>query len=364
MTNDTPKIYEQDFFLWFSTWLKDKGLQFSKCGFKTGKGLGARHEIDLITGFWREPSYSGTKPPRWLYQIEIEEDGVRAVSPDTGVLNLGAINAAQEDKAGVVFRLAPLVRQEINDFLREDGFEVHALFVFPGATPKGSSSEPFNFDTSSGVLRFKGKTLPYIAAGLLGIQPRDTGLEITSGGHPHTITYGDVVEALAADIKAAPEGGETMPMPIFDLSREEELVRLKKTIGDAWAVGQVKSPVDPAVATEDDSDDDDGIVASESLEIPENTDLHGIDPSVYRQINAALASGKQHIMLYGPARHREDDARAMDRLDPDRRAMDSDHWLFRLEFAGYHRRLPTRGRRIGRIHSRCVIAQLRSSAHH
>ena len=30
------------------------------------------------------------------------------------------------------------------------------------------------------------------------------------------------------------------------------------------------------------------------------TDLLGIDPAVYRQINAALASGKRHIMLYGP----------------------------------------------------------------
>ena len=300
MTNDTPKIYEQDFFLWFSTWLKDKGLQFSKCGFKTGKGLGSRHEIDLTTGFWKEPTYSTTKPPRWLYQIEIEGDVVRAVSPETSASNLGAINTAQEDKAGVVFRLAPLVRQEINDFLREDGFEVHALFVFHGATPKGSSSEPFNFNTNSGVLRLKGKALPYIAAVLLGIRPRDTELAITPGGQLHTITYGDVIEALAADIKAAPEGGETVPMPVFDLSREDELDRLKRTIVDAWAAGQVKSSVDPTAATEDDLDDDDGIVAPESLQIPENTDLHGIDPSVYRQINAALASGKRHIMLYGP----------------------------------------------------------------
>ena len=300
MTKDTPKIYEQDFFLWFTTWLRDKGLQFSKCGFKTGKGLGARHEIDLNTGFWKEPTYSGTKPPRWLYQIEVEGDVVRAVSPGTGALNLGAINTAQEDKAGVVFRLVPLVRQEINDFLREDDFEVHALFVFFGATPRGSSSEPFNFDTNSGVLRFKGEVLPYIAAGLLGIQPRDTKMEITSGGQLYTIAYGDVIEALAADIKAAPEGGETGPMPVFDLSRADEVVRLKNTIGDAWAAEQVKSSVESAAAIEEDSDDDDGIVASESLEIPENTDLHGIDPSVYRQINAALASGKQHIMLYGP----------------------------------------------------------------
>ena len=51
-----------------------------------------------------------------------------------------------------------------------------------------------------------------------------------------------IIEALAADIKAAPEGGETVPMPVFDLSREDELDRLKRTIVDAWAAaGQVKS---------------------------------------------------------------------------------------------------------------------------
>ena len=54
------------------------------------------------------------------------------------------------------------------------------------------------------------------------------------------------------------------------------------------------------MTAEDDSNDEDGIVAPELREIPENTDLLGIDPSVYRQINAALKSGKQHIMLYGP----------------------------------------------------------------
>ena len=301
MTNDTPKIYENEFFLWFANWLKDKGLQFSKCGFKTGNGLGSRHEIDLTTGFWKEPAYSCTKPPRWLYQIETEADGVRAVNPVQSASNLGAINTAQEDKAGVVFRVVPLVRQGINDFLREDGFEVHAFFVFHGATPKGSSSEPFNFDTDSGVLRFKGNTQPYIAAGLLSIRPHETEVEITYGGQPRTITYGEIVEALAADIKAAPEGGVSVPMPVFDLSRKDELDRLKQTISDAWAAaGQVKLSVVPTVATEDELDDDDGTVAPESLEIPENTDLLGVDPAVYRQINAALKSGKRHIMLYGP----------------------------------------------------------------
>ena len=169
------------------------------------------------------------------------------------------------------------------------------------------------------------------------------------------------MEALAADIKYAPEGGVTvpMPMPIFDLSQKDEFDRLKKTIYDAWAASLVKPSVVTTVTAEDDSNDEDGIVAPELREIPENTDLLGIDPSVYRQINAALKSGKQHIMLYGPPRHWQDNARTVDRYDPDwRREVDADHRLFGLEFAGYNRRLPTLGQRLGWIHSGRPTAQL------
>lgn len=46
-------------------------------------------------------------------------------------------------------------------------------------------------------------------------------------------------------------------------------------------------------------EDGDEIVAPASLHIPEMTDLLGVDPAVYCQINAALASSKKHVMLYG-----------------------------------------------------------------
>ena len=36
------------------------------------------------------------------------------------------------------------------------------------------------------------------------------------------------------------------------------------------------------------------------MEIPHFSELVGIDPSVYRQINGALRAGKQHLMFYGP----------------------------------------------------------------
>ena len=304
MTDNAQKIYVSDFFLWFADRLKDKGLQFSRCGFKTGKGFGSRHDIDLSKGYWKEPTYSANKPPRWLYQIEPDGDGVQAVSPREGPLNLGAINTAQEDKAGVIFRLVPLIRQGKSDFVREESFEVYALFVFHGATPKGSSAEPLNFDPASGVMRFKGKMLPYIAAGFLGISPRNAETKIKYKGKHRIITYGTVIDALASDITAFPEGKSRAPMPVFDLSRKDGFEQLKKAVADAWAAA---GPVQPSSGTyavsetkSDEAGVDDERVAPESLQIPENTDLLGIDPAVYRQINAALMSGKQHIMLYGP----------------------------------------------------------------
>ena len=43
-----------------------------------------------------------------------------------------------------------------------------------------------------------------------------------------------------------------------------------------------------------------GPATAELVEIPEFSDLVDIDPSVYRQINAALKAGKRHLMFYGP----------------------------------------------------------------
>lgn len=303
--NDDIKIFKADFYRWLGERLKDKGLQFSQCGSKLGQGLGSRHEIDLQAGFWAEPTYSASKPPRWLYQIEPEGAGWKAVNPANEALNLGAINTSQEDKAGVVFRLLPLVRQGSDDFLREDSLEVHALFLFHGATPQGSSSESFKFDPNSGLMHFKGAPLPYLVAGLLGVQPRDHEVDVVIDGASRSISYGEVIDALAADIMAVPKNGPAGPIPVYDLSQSSEFEKLKKDVSDAWkAAGPVARPAIESGAGLDDEDeeapDDDEIVAPASLHIPELPDLLGIDPSVYRQINAGLASGKKHIMLYGP----------------------------------------------------------------
>ena len=58
-----------------------------------------------------------------------------------------------------------------------------------------------------------------------------------------------------------------------------------------------------ALWTEEDVDAADEVVGPTSVEfveIPQFSELVGIDPSVYRQINGALRAGKQHLMFYGP----------------------------------------------------------------
>ena len=78
MTVKSNGNFEFEFFTWLKTFLNDKGLQFSRCGFKTGDGLGARHEFDLTAGYWKEPNYTANKPPRWLYRVIPGPNGIRA----------------------------------------------------------------------------------------------------------------------------------------------------------------------------------------------------------------------------------------------------------------------------------------------
>ena len=43
-----------------------------------------------------------------------------------------------------------------------------------------------------------------------------------------------------------------------------------------------------------------GPTSTDLVDVPQFSELVGIDPSVYRQINGALRAGKQHLMFYGP----------------------------------------------------------------
>lgn len=84
-----------------------------------------------------------------------------------------------------------------------------------------------------------------------------------------------------------------MPSAIktYDGLSGESMNQLVQDIDDALAQASISFV---------DDGDDEAVSDVEPIQIEPFDDLIGIDPSVYRQINAALAAGLKHIMLYGP----------------------------------------------------------------
>jgi MoxR-like ATPase len=94
------------------------------------------------------------------------------------------------------------------------------------------------------------------------------------------------------------------PIPVFSLVDQEDRDQLKSAIEVAYQqAGTTARHERSAVAVEapgEESEDTGGLVNGEPLKLPHFDDLIGIDPSVYRQIEAAVNGGKQHLMFYGP----------------------------------------------------------------
>jgi MoxR-like ATPase len=94
------------------------------------------------------------------------------------------------------------------------------------------------------------------------------------------------------------------PVPVFSLIDQEDRDRLKQSIEAAYQqAGTMARHERSAVAIEapgEEAEDTGGLVNGERLKLLPFDDLIGIDPSVYRQIEAAVNGGKQHLMFYGP----------------------------------------------------------------
>ena len=299
MANGTNS-YEGEFLGWLKNFLESHKFTFAKSGSKTEIGSGKKHDIDTSTGYWKNPNHSRNIPPRWLYQLELANYRWTAIRPSHDLpMNIGVANTAQEDTAGVIFRLLPLVKRSSNGYILDHNFEIRAIFIFNGAVPKGSSAQSFKFNPNTGEMEYKDNPLSYISAALLGIRPRSSSIVDDTGIESNVPTYGEIIDAIAADITISPLSGASGPITTFDLYQKSDMDRLQDKIKDAWnaaepvqnfgtsakgALGQVAAPGKKSTAPE----------------VLECAELVGIDPSVYRQINAAVASGKQHIMLYGP----------------------------------------------------------------
>lgn len=299
------KTYLGDFRTWLKGFLKPKGLQPTECGFKAKR----QEPIDPKTGVW-EHSSDNSKPKRWLFHIKLDKaGGLVAEAAQPGMSNIAFQQTAAGNKAALLVRILPVLEVNPGQFKEENDLEVNAVFTHRDPLVAGGGADQTAFDPATGEMQHRPekKALvhqPYIFAGLLGVKDRGDTITATIGGQSKTVSYGEIVDALEAAIHVAPDGATAGQIPVYDLTDKAELERLRKDIEAAYkrAGPPVSKTVAAAAEVTGDDDDDDAVefIDPADIEISENPELLGIDPAVYRQINAALHSGKQHIMFYGP----------------------------------------------------------------
>lgn len=93
------------------------------------------------------------------------------------------------------------------------------------------------------------------------------------------------------------------PIPLYSVLDEDDRAELTAAIEAAYdKAGTLARHERAAVPIKPEAEDEeeDDFANGEPLKLQPFDDLIGIDPSVYRQIEAAVNGGKQHLMFYGP----------------------------------------------------------------
>ena len=88
-------------------------------------------------------------------------------------------------------------------------------------------------------------------------------------------------------------------VPVYQGLSDEDIERLSSDLATAYSSASTHQPIATPLTGEDEGEQAISDVTLGS-DVPPLPSLLGVDPSVYRQINAALQSGKQHLMFYGP----------------------------------------------------------------
>jgi len=267
------------------------GLEVAESG-KTAR----MRDLDDSTGYWSDPTAVTPKPPRWIIHLALADGHVRATVPALpGSRRTGYFNTANRDVGVGCFRIAVAIR-----FPGETKFHFNAewdwllWFAFNPALPNGTSGQLLDdFDPATGALKYMGHPQSYIAAGLVCLSPANQVFK--SAGH--TLTYQQATDALHRLIHVSPEpprptGDEghdrTTQIPVFDATDTASRRLLTERLDSAF--GAAKASI-----AEPDSEG-----RAERVRIPVFPELIGLSPSLFRQIEAAINSGKRHLMFYGP----------------------------------------------------------------
>ena len=271
------------------TILDTYGLQVQRMGYKTAVDIvpagdkadetTAKHHILGDTGYWGGIGYSGNKPPRWLPHVDPEPTPAISLSEQTSATRIGHASLSSGKTGAAIARVVPMVRNgDAFDIL--DNWESRLLVCAPRAFPEGSNAEPMEWVAADGEFRIKGKPVRLCFKAVLGMVDSSETHSNANG----TLSYGDLQRALAEYVTAE---NDEAPAAYYDLTRDEEVERLRDDVRTAY---------ENAETPEEDEGSEPEVIAK----IDPDPDLIGVSDSVYRQINAALASGKQHLMFYGP----------------------------------------------------------------
>jgi 5-methylcytosine-specific restriction protein B len=251
--------------------LDPRGLSVKSCG---TKALPLSEPTDPSTGYWTNPQQVSSKPPRWVVQVETDAAGVAtarlALDPNNQPYGMartvGYINNRDGTCAVAAFRVLLAVRPygaQAWDF--PAGWECVLFLAFPTPLPAGTSGDALSdFNAGAGTIDFGGGSARRTYQIALRALVQAPGATPSAG----TLTYDDASAAVAALAGAQ----------LYDGAQAAERDRLAADMQAIFATAPSGGP----------------------FTLAEDTNLVGIDPLVYRQIEAAVNSGKRHIILYGP----------------------------------------------------------------
>jgi MoxR-like ATPase len=257
-----------------ATVLAPRGLSIKSAGTKK---LPLGEPVSTAAGFWENPHSISGKPPRWILQVEGQNGGdvaarfaLDAAGHQIGMSRtIGYINNRDGTCAVCAFRIMPAVKPAGAAVAWEfpDKWEYLLVVAFNTPLPAGTSGDPLiDFDPVAGTLAFGGGAaratypLAFRAVVKAPVAPASTAAAGT--------TYDNVGAAVAHFLGAT----------LYDGTQDAERDRLVAEVAAVFALAPVQAP----------------------FALAEDTTLVGIDSSVYRQIEAAVNSGKRHIIFYGP----------------------------------------------------------------
>jgi len=252
--------------------LRPRGLSIKSCG---TKGLPLGEPVDVATGFWQNPSAVSSKPPRWILQVEGQAGGGVAAQfaldttgqPIAMDRTVGYVNNRDGSCVVCAFRVMPAIRPSAGGGPWEfpSGWEYLLVLVFAEPVRAGTSGDPVgNFDPTGGTVEIGGGTSRAGYPLALRAVVKAPSANASAAG----TTYDDVGAEIARFLGAT----------LYDGTQDTERDRLVADIAAVFAMAATKDP----------------------FTLAPNTTLVGIDPSVYREIEAAVNSGKRHMILYGP----------------------------------------------------------------